>query len=170
MKWVDPTPRFGARTTKAARDRSRTAFGTTQTRAGRVKTRTATHSEVNHIPPMPLGWGAPDHLPTRAGCRHICASSTTPCSRCPPPQDARAATPLVRAQAIHAGRILRRMNTAISPSQVSVLNPRLLSAHDVAAMLGVSPRWVYRKALEGELPFAHLSDSPRSPLRAEVVP
>jgi predicted DNA-binding transcriptional regulator AlpA len=47
-------------------------------------------------------------------------------------------------------------------------SPRLLSAHDVADMLGVSAKWVYNRALTGELPFAHLGDSPRSPLRADA--
>ena len=56
------------------------------------------------------------------------------------------------------------MNTQTIPQ-----TPRLLTVSEVADILGVSTRWCYRKAKEGELPFAHLSDSPRSPLRAEVA-
>ena len=44
---------------------------------------------------------------------------------------------------------------------------RLLTAPEVAERLNVSPRWVYRRALAGELPFVHLGDGPRSPLRID---
>ena len=58
----------------------------------------------------------------------------------------------------------------IQGMEASTTTPRrLLSAPEVAAMFSVSPRWVYRRALTGELPFAHLlPDSPRSPLRVEA--
>ena len=44
---------------------------------------------------------------------------------------------------------------------------RLLTATEAAQLLNVSPRWVYRKALSGDLPFVHLGGSARSPLRVD---
>ena len=49
----------------------------------------------------------------------------------------------------------------------SLTPQRLLTAPEVAARLNVSSRWVYRRASTGDLPFVHLGDGPRSPLRVD---
>jgi predicted DNA-binding transcriptional regulator AlpA len=55
----------------------------------------------------------------------------------------------------------------MSRTQSVTLPPHLLTAPQVAQILGVSPQWVYKHAQAGTLPFIHLTDSPRSPLRAD---
>jgi excisionase family DNA binding protein len=49
----------------------------------------------------------------------------------------------------------------------SLTPQRLLTAPEVAERLNVSSRWVYRRASAGELPFVHLGNGPRSPLRVD---
>jgi excisionase family DNA binding protein len=51
----------------------------------------------------------------------------------------------------------------------SLTPQRLLTAPEVAARLNVSSRWVYRRASAGDLPFVHLGNGPRSPLRVDPV-
>jgi excisionase family DNA binding protein len=52
-------------------------------------------------------------------------------------------------------------------NNITVTPQRLLTAPEVAARLSVSRRWVYRRASTGELPFVHLGNGPRSPLRVD---
>jgi excisionase family DNA binding protein len=52
-------------------------------------------------------------------------------------------------------------------SDEQITQSRWLTAAEVADRLNVSPQWVYRQALSGQLPFIHLGDGPRSPLRVD---
>jgi excisionase family DNA binding protein len=38
---------------------------------------------------------------------------------------------------------------------------------EAARCLGVSPRWIYKRAASGELPAIRLGDGPRAPLRVD---
>jgi excisionase family DNA binding protein len=60
------------------------------------------------------------------------------------------------------------LSTTWRDAQVTTIYPApLLTAAETAERLNVSPRWVYRQALAGELPCLRLADGPRAPFRVD---